>query len=351
MKLRRFLTLAMVLSLAAGLSACGGKATASSDSAAGQRESASESKADESTTAESKENEEVEGTPISLTTPVDYNLGTMPIHSEWLQFDKPCVVEDIFSPRIAAVGDYLIVLTDDKNVGKYKRDGGTLVLENSWTLDKNYEILSQGPDNTFFLSGFMSPMIQMDLEGNKLAQYDDADKATMYPDGKTGLVTWYGSTPEKLTLSDTNATREPVSSLEGYTAGDAGVSRSHMFLFGSAPNSDVKKVFVLDENNNVALALGGEESLKDDTLGAPQGILETDQYYVVLDGNLRKLALWDKEGNFAGSIDDGDLFGTRYPWICTATIAEDGTMYIGMTEGREEENSKDEFLIFTVSGF
>ena len=96
--------------------------------------------------------------------------------------------EDIFSPQIAAVGDYLIVLTDDRKLGKYKNEGGSLKFEPSWTLESDYEFLSTGPDNTFFLSGFMSPLIQMDFEGTKIASYDGTDKVSINPDGQSGLI-------------------------------------------------------------------------------------------------------------------------------------------------------------------
>lgn len=339
----------IAMSLAvAGVTACGGGEKPTETVT--EKETKEESKeATEESTEESKA--DTDGTPISLNTPIDYTLGTMPFHSEWIQFPEPYVVEDSFSPKIAAVGDYLFVLTDKKNLGKYKRDGEKLTLENSWTLENNYEILSKGPDNTFYLSSFMSPMIQMDIDGNKLAQYEDTDAVKMRPDGSGGIITWYGSTPEKLTLSSTAAIKEAVSSLEGYKVGSAGASASHLFLFGAAGEGQSNKVFVLDNDYNVALSLGNDESMKDDTLGSVTDILETDNYYIALDGNMRNLVLWDKEGNFAGAVKDGDIFGTDYPWLCTATMADDGTMYIGLTEGREGENAKDELLIFTVSGF
>lgn len=341
---KKVFVIIIAFSMIIGLAACGGndKTPAASDS----------SVASDSSEENDDSEKEVEGTPISLSTPIDYTLGTTTVHSEWIKFAaEPYVVKDIFSPQITAVGDYLIVLTDDRKLGKYKNEGSSLKLEASWTLESDYEFLSPGPDNTFFLSGFMSPLIQMDLEGTKIASYEGTDKASINPDGQSGLITWPGSTPEKLTLSNTNATKETISELEGYFATGSCTSNEHMFLFGKAADSENNKVYVLDKNGSIVLTLGGNENLGDDIIGAAQSVLETEKYYVVLDGNLRKLALWDKEGNFAGKIDDDAIFGTDYPWICTSTIANDGTMYIGLTEGRKEENSKSELLIFKVSGF
>lgn len=346
---KRNFVLAIVFLTAVGLTACGGKEGASDKDPEVTIES-SDASEDGSDTSEESGEEDAEGTPISLTTPIDFDLDTIKIHSEWIKFAEPYVVEDGFSPRIAAVGDYLIVLADDNKLGKYKNEGGSLKLENSWTLDNSYEILSQGPDNTFFLSGLGVPLIQMDLDGNKLASYDGADRASISHDGTAGLVTWYGKTPEKLTISGTTATKEPVSALEGYLTNRAVFSNDHIFICGKAPDSEDEKVYVLDKDYNILNVLGKDGDIGDDTVGSATSVIETDNHYVVLDGNLRKLMLWDKEGNFVGKIEDGDIFGTGYPWICTNTTADDGTIYIGLSEGREEDNSKDELLVFKVSG-
>ncbi len=343
--LKRFFALAMAVSMVVGLSACGKKdeEPVTSSSSATTASSSAE---------DGGEAEEVDGTPISLTTPIDYTFGTTTVHSEWIQFAaEPYVVEDIFSPQILAVGDYLIVLADDTKLGKYKNDGGSLTLEDSWTLDEDYENLCAGPDDTFFLSGFMKPLIQMDLDGNKIASYESTDNASVNPDGKSGIVTWPGSTPEKLTISDTSASREPIAALEGYFVSESCTSKDHMFIMGSAPDNEKNKAFVLDKSGSIVQTLGGDESLTDDSIGSATHVLETDKYYIVLDGNLRKILLFDKDGTFAGKLEAEDIFGTSYPWICTATIANDGTIYVGLTQGREEENSKDELLVFTLSGF
>ena len=61
--------------------------------------------------------------------------------------------------------------------------------------------------------------------------------------------------------------------------------------FASANHLPLQGIYVLDKNGSIVLTLGGNENLGDDIIGAAQSVLETEKYYVVLDGNLRKLAL------------------------------------------------------------
>ncbi len=348
-KIFRLLVMLSALLLALSFSACAKKETRPTTSESSTTASSTEDKKDDT-----EEEKEVEGTPISLPTPIDYTWGKNTVRSEWLKFaEEPYVVNGNFTPQIAAVGDYLIVLTDKTKLSKYKIDGGTLKLEDSWTLDRKYETLSQGPDNTFFVSGFMSPLIQMDLSGKKLASYSDADCVKLKPDGKDG-VGFFAGEPKKITVSDTKATKEELSDFKGHSIGDADVSKNHLFMMGRAPEGQGErhKVFVLDYEYKLVHTLGNEsDKIVDDTLGSVNGVIETDKYYVLLDGNFRQLGIWDKEGNFVGIIKDEDIFGTDYPWLSTCTVADDGSMYIGLTEQRKEENSKYELLIFKVSGF
>ena len=336
-KIVRLLVVLSALLLALSFTACAKKET---------KPTTSES----STTASSSEETSTDDKAISLKTPIDHTWGTVTVRSEWIKFDKPYIVEDEFSSQIAAVGDYLIILTDKTKLNKYKIDGDTLKLQDSWTLDQDYEVLSQGPDNTFFLSGFMSPLLRMDLNGKKIASYTKTDQATINSDGKTGLDTWPGKTPRKLTLGETNVVTEPLSEFEGYYITRSVTLNNHKFLLGSAPDTEPYKAYVLDNDYKLIQTLGSDDFTEDSSLGSIESIIETDKHYVLLDDLYDKLSIWDKNGNFAGYIYEQDLFGTNYTWNYTSTTASDGTAYIGLNEDRGEDDKTTELLIFKVSG-
>ena len=65
---------------------------------------------------------------------------------------------------------------------------------------------------------------------------------------------------------------------------------------------------------------------------------------------MREIVLWSADGTWLGAVDDWDLFGTDYPWLAAADMAEDGSILVVMSETREDE-SADEVLVFKLSGF
>ena len=65
---------------------------------------------------------------------------------------------------------------------------------------------------------------------------------------------------------------------------------------------------------------------------------------------MREVVLWTADGTWIGAVDDGDLFGTSYPWIAAADIADDGSILVVMSEERADR-SADEVLVFKLSGF
>ena len=71
---------------------------------------------------------------------------------------------------------------------------------------------------------------------------------------------------------------------------------------------------------------------------------------LALDGNMREVVLWTKDGAYLGEADDGDLFGTDYPWFCGGAKLADGSILAIMTEDRADESAM-ELVAFKLSGF
>ena len=85
-------------------------------------------------------------------------------------------------------------------------------------------------------------------------------------------------------------------------------------------------------------------------LGSITYATSTSNGFLALDGNMREVVLWTADGTWIGAVDDGDLFGTYYPWIAAADIADDGSILVVMSDTRADE-SADEVLVFKLSGF
>ena len=126
------------------------------------------------------------------------------------------------------------------------------------------------------------------------------------------------------------------------------IDSNYILASGSSKEDSDHYLFVYDYSGNLQLQLGGEPDGWG--LGSITYAVSTANGFLALDGNMREVVLWDKEGTWLGAIDDGDLFGTSYPWIAAADMAEDGSILIVMSEERADE-SADEVLIFKLSGF
>lgn len=71
---------------------------------------------------------------------------------------------------------------------------------------------------------------------------------------------------------------------------------------------------------------------------------------MAVDGNMRRIHFWNKEGIALGSIKASDIFGTDYPWIEDMQLLEDGSLLVMLTEERADKSS-DELMLFRLTGF
>ena len=77
--------------------------------------------------------------------------------------------------------------------------------------------------------------------------------------------------------------------------------------------NDEQAIFVYDVNGNLQLTLGDKEFGEPDSLGSISAVLETQNGFMGIDGNMRAVCLWTSDGTFIGTLEDTDLFGTYYP--------------------------------------
>ena len=56
---------------------------------------------------------------------------------------------------------------------------------------------------------------------------------------------------------------------------------------------------------------------------------------------MREVVLWAEDGTWLGAVEDGDLFGTYYPWFATGDVMDDGSILVVMTEDRADESAME----------
>ena len=110
------------------------------------------------------------------------------------------------------------------------------------------------------------------------------------------------------------------------------------------------KIIVYDYDGNQLLELGGTDSGDSDNLGAITGMAETENGFVAIDGNMREIQFWAKDGTHLGAISTNEIFGVSYPWLEDMQLLDDGSILILLTQEREDE-SADELMFFRLTGF
>ena len=266
-----------------------------------------------------------EGEPFS-TQPHSAMVGTYTVSSQWLPITDCIITKETFNHAAAVIGDKAFLLVDGA-LKRYDYDGTSLTFAEDIALDGDYEAIFADTAGTIWLSNFMEPLISW-KDGAKTASYEGPDYVAMHP-----------SVFKEVDL---------ISHLL--------IDENHIYVTGSAADESGHKVFVYDTAGNLQLTLADSDG---GSLGSVTFVAETANGYLALDGNMREVVLWTKDGTYIGAAEDSDLFGTSYPWFCGGTSypwfcggvkLADGSILAIMTEDRADESAM-ELVAFKLSGF
>ena len=288
-----------------------------------------------------------EGEPIRVAD-LSGTVGSFTVSTHQLVMDEPDITHETFGHRIALVGDKVYVLSKDE-VKAYNYDGSALTFDTSYTLDNEYSEIQATPDGTLIISDFMKPMIEW-KDGTIINDYSSLDTSyvAMHPSGTWGISFFANSECAKVTVNgDGTGSMEDLAFPEVSLVQHVNVSDNYIFVCGSPEDGD-HAVYVYDLNGSYVMTLTKDEGSFG--LGSCTYVAETANGFMAMDGNMREVVFWDKSGAYIGSLEDGDLFGTNYPWFCGSATLEDGTVLTIMTEERPDE-SADEAIVFTIKGF
>ena len=287
-----------------------------------------------------------EGEPFSGDT-LSQMIGTHTLTAQFLPMAEPFVTYETFDHDIVVIGDKVYLLSDCA-LYQYAYDGDSLTFVKEIELPGEYEILEKGADGNLVLSRFMEPVFGHNGDSAQFS-YDGPDKFAVAPGGTWG-ISWFvsGDDCELYTFQNGALTGSPFPFAEVDTVSQVCIDSSYILVSGSSKEDGDHYLFVYDYSGQLQLQLAGDPNSIG--LGSITYATSTPNGFLALDGNMREVVLWTADGTWIGSADDGDLFGTSYPWIAAADMAEDGSILIVMSEERADE-SADEVLVFKLSGF
>lgn len=287
-----------------------------------------------------------EGDPFSGST-LSQMVGTYNLTAQFLPMEEPLVTYETFEHDIVVMGDKVYLLSDCA-LYQYAYDGDSLAFVKEIELPGEYEILEKGADGNLVLSRFMEPVFGHNGDSAQFS-YDGPDKFAVAPGGTWG-ISWFvsGEDCELYAFQNGALSGSPFPFNEVDTISQVCIDSNYILVSGSSKEDSDHYLFVYDYSGELQLQLGGEPD--GFGLGSITYATSTPNGFLALDGNMREVVLWTADGTWIGAVDDGDLFGTYYPWIAAADMADDGSILVVMSEERADE-SADEVLVFKLSGF
>ena len=275
-------------------------------------------------------------------------VGTLELNAHQLPIDESMVVDDIFNTGVAANGEVGYIMTDGK-LRQCTVSADDIKLGAEIPLDEEYDNMTLAKDGTVYMADFMKPLIVL-KDGKKVASYEGPDDVTMHPSGEWGISFFSSKEVQKITLSDGAIKTENWSLDNVKTIRSVSISEEYIMVSAITEDTETNAILIYDKDGKLQMTLGGKEFGEPDSLGSVTSTVQTENGFMALDGNMRAVLFWKPDGSFIGKAEDSDLFGTTYPWMNSATLEDDGSILIGMTEERED-GSADEFIAFRLTGF
>lgn len=271
-------------------------------------------------------------------------LGDKSLRSEWIPFEDGLVTDETFDHGIALVGDRAYVLCDGVLM-RYAYDGLSLSRDQILDVGSEFAYIQADQNGLVWLSEFMEPLTALQ-DGSVVAAFEDMEYVAMHPSGTWG-INWFNEPEcERFMLTGDGMVTEQMYFEDVDSLSLVLIDEDYIYICGSDADWN-HRVWIYDLDGALQLVLSDEEG---DGLGSISFIGQSSDGFIALDGNLREVVFWDQQGNHLGTVDDTELFGTTYPWFCSATFLEDGSLLILMTEERADESAL-ELIAFKLTGF
>ena len=270
-------------------------------------------------------------------------VGTNTIETKWIPFAEWEKMADTFDNYVGVVGENVYIL-EDETLKKFDYDGEKLTFNTEVDAGDKAQRLVADANGKLHISGFGGKYRIMEND-TITASYDDVSYFAPAPSGDWGIS--YFTKPEctKITYSGGAGTPSDITFAELSLINRIFIDDSYIYVCGSAADESGHKVFIYDHDGNLKLTLADDDG---SSLGSMTYMAQFDGGFIGLDGNMREVVLWNTDGTYIGSADDGDLFGTKYPWFCSTQKLSDGSFFTIMTDERQDR-SADELTAFIIT--
>lgn len=285
-----------------------------------------------------------DGEPYAVE-PGEKEVGGFTLKSVQIPFAEAITTMDTFGHDLAVSGDTVYLVSSEKPM-EFSFDGSTLTYVKDIDLGNTYKYVDASTDGTFWFSNTVRALVNWDGE-SAVASFDKGNVTTMHPSGSWGIE-WGYSGIKKITFADGAIAAEEIATPEVKSITRVCVDAAgNIFVCASDVNDGGHRVFIYGLDGTLKTTLTDENG---ERMGSVTFATSTGNGYLVLDGNMRYLYLYDNSGAYLGHCTFNELFGTDYPWPCDASVLDDGSILCLMTDERPDESS-DEVIAFKLSGF
>ncbi len=321
---------------------------------------------------------------LAASTPLAANPGQKPLGDKTLSAEL-CktpgegFLADSASRAIQALevlGDKLVVADKDGVLHGFvvgTEGGCTLSVDTTFgeggklSLGKKVTSLSKSDDGTLFASTGMFETFAV-KDGKVLYACKASGHMEVHASGKWAIVPWVNATVEIAELSESGCTPSDWV-LKDLSKNDtrqgpfenintSAVIGDEIYL-GAITAEEIegrkpRLIAVYDKAGKELRRFGSTaKTFGDDSFGWVHGISACGGDKVcAVDGNFRRMSVWDKEGKFVGAVKLMELFGLAggSAWHNDIALAKDGALFIPAAQTREGEGRVGEGLIFRVTG-
>ena len=277
--------------------------------------------------------------------PAEVTVGDYTVTTQWIPFNEYLTTRQAINHAVAVVGDKAYLLTEGV-LKQYGFDGESLTYEEDVALDTEFESICAVEDGTIWLSSLRKSLTAW-KDGEITAAYEGPDYVAMHPSGTWGVSRDYLNECEIVDLSDGNYSTKKIVFKEVASIMYLMLDENYIYVCGISKEDDKHRVYAYNKSGKLQMVLEGKDGSE---LSCITFVAETANGFIGLDGNMRKVVFWNKDGDFIREIDDADLFGTDYPYFCGGVELADGSILAIMTEDRADESAK-ELVAFKISGF
>ena len=293
-------------------------------------------------------------TPLTATV----SIGGFDVTATWLKPETPIVTLDSYDNSLAAIDNTVYVLSGQK-LNIFNRDGVQLIPAGAPVkLDDTYRNLSVTWDGTLYITdGYYQGQI---YKGGMLEPFDIDSYLAMSPEDQWGLSYWASYDVKKITFTpdgmatkswaltglDDDATRKGRFNSVSYIT----ITPDAVYVAGTDVTANNATIIAkYDFDGNELATFGSADWSDDSAFGSVEGIVQTDNGILVMDGLYGDFKLFASDGTFIGYIDCDTLLGTDYPWLTTLVASGNGALALVSQE--REDQSATELLVFEITGF